>query len=51
MSTICVLIRQKGQVLGRVDAPDQEAAIKTAIREFEIKDPGQQKRLVAQRVG
>ena len=46
-----VLIRKKGQVLGRVAAPDQEAAIKVVIKEFEITDWELQKRLVAQRVG
>jgi hypothetical protein len=46
-----LLLRKKGHPIGTVDAPDTEAAIKAAIKEFEIKDPEQQKRLVAQRVG
>jgi hypothetical protein len=39
------LIRQRGKFLGSVEVPDPE----TAIKHFEIKDPEQQKRLVAQR--
>jgi hypothetical protein len=44
------IIRKKGQLLGLVSAPDHEAAIKAAIKEFEIKNPEQQRRLVAQRL-
>jgi hypothetical protein len=40
------LIRQRGKFLGYVSAPDAETAIQEAI---EIKDPEQQKRLIAQR--
>ena len=36
--------------VGRVFAPDSEAAIKRAIVEFGITNPEHQKRLVAQRV-
>jgi hypothetical protein len=43
------LIRQRGKFLGYVEAPDQETSIKEAIKHFEISDPEQQKRLVAQR--
>jgi hypothetical protein len=43
------LIRQHGKFLGYVKAPDQETAIQEAIRHFEIKDPEQQRRLIAQR--
>jgi hypothetical protein len=37
-------------LIGYVDAPDQEQAIKAAIREFGITNPEHQKRLVAQRM-
>jgi hypothetical protein len=43
------LIRQHGKFLGYVKAPDQERAIQEAIKHFEITDPEQQKRLIAQR--
>jgi hypothetical protein len=36
-------------LIGYVEAPDQEQAIRTAIREFAITNPEHQKRLVAQR--
>jgi 1,2-phenylacetyl-CoA epoxidase PaaB subunit len=35
--------------IGTVQAPDAETAIKVAIKEFNIKNPEQQKRLMAQR--
>jgi hypothetical protein len=35
--------------VGVVEAPDAETAIKKAIEQFNITDPQQQKRLVAQR--
>jgi hypothetical protein len=31
--------------IGRVEAPDAESAIKTAVEQFNITDPVQQKRL------
>jgi len=37
-------------VIGHVQAPDAEQAIKEAIREFGITDPEHQKRLAAQPV-
>jgi hypothetical protein len=37
-------------IVGHVNAPDAEQAIKEAIREFGITDPEQQKRLAAQPV-
>ena len=37
-------------LIGYVEAPDQEQAIKAAIREFAITDPEHQKRLAAQRI-
>jgi 1,2-phenylacetyl-CoA epoxidase PaaB subunit len=37
------------QFVGLVHAPDKEAAIKQAIREFEIKKPEQRRRLMAVR--
>jgi hypothetical protein len=36
-------------LIGYVEAADEEQAIRTAIREFEITNPEHQKRLVAQR--
>jgi hypothetical protein len=36
-------------LLGHVEAPDAETAIKKAIEEFGIHDPQMQKRLFAQR--
>ena len=36
-------------LIGYVEAPDQDTAIRTAIRQFEITNPEHQKRLVAQR--
>jgi hypothetical protein len=44
-------IRERGRFIGTVQAPDAEAAIKAAIKEFEIREPEQRKRLIAQRVG
>ena len=35
--------------IGSVEAPDAETAIKRAIEKFDITDPQQQKRLIAQR--
>ena len=35
---------------GTVEAPDAEAAVERAIREFEITDPQHQRRLAARRV-
>jgi hypothetical protein len=43
-----VLIRQRGQFVGTVEAADAESAIKVAIREYDITDPEQQRRLIAQ---
>jgi hypothetical protein len=43
------LIRQRGKFLGYVAAPDQETAIKEAIKHFDIKGPEQQRRLIAER--
>ena len=37
-------------LIGWVEAPDAEQAIRAAIREFEITNPEHQKRLVAQRM-
>jgi hypothetical protein len=36
-------------LVGAVEAPDVETAIKKAIEEFDVTDPQQQKRLVALR--
>jgi hypothetical protein len=35
-------------LIGYVDAPDAETAIKKAIEQFAIKDPQKQRRLIAQ---
>jgi hypothetical protein len=43
------LIRERGKLLGHVDAPDEKAAIEEAIKVFEIMNPEQQKRLIARR--
>jgi hypothetical protein len=37
--------------VGIVEAPDADAPIEEAIKEFEIKDPSRQKRLIAVRRG
>ena len=37
-------------VLGHVEAPDADSAIKEAIKKFEITDPEQQQRLAARPV-
>ena len=37
-------------VIGHVEAPDAESTIKEAIRQFNITDPAQQKRLAARPV-
>jgi hypothetical protein len=38
------------ELIGYVEALDEEQAIKQAIKQFEIRDPEKQKRLLAQRV-
>jgi hypothetical protein len=43
------LIRERGNLLGHVDAPDEKAAIEEAIKVFQITNPEQQKRLFARR--
>jgi hypothetical protein len=35
-------------LIGHVEAPDEESAIKRAIEEFKITDPKRQRRLIAQ---
>jgi hypothetical protein len=45
------LIRKRGELLGSVEAPDEQAAILAAIVKYNITDLERQKRLVAQRVG
>src|SRR5262249_30842257 len=44
-----VRIRAKGSYVGSVEAATADEAIRKAIEEFEITDPEQQKRLIAQR--
>ena len=43
------LIRERRELLGFVDAPDKETAIKEAIRRFEVDDEEKHKHLVAVR--
>ena len=43
-----MLVRKRGQYIGEVEAADAAAAIKVAIREFDITDPERQRRLTAQ---
>jgi hypothetical protein len=44
-----VRLRAKGEYLGKVSAPSEEAAIKAAIKAFAITDPEHQKRLLVRR--
>jgi hypothetical protein len=46
---ICRLKGTPAALLGHVEAPDEETAIKRAIEEFGITNPQMQKRLLAQR--
>ena len=46
-----VIVRPRGLVVGIVEAPDRETAIKIAIEEFKITDPNIKNRLSAQRIG
>jgi hypothetical protein len=41
-----MLVRAKGQFLGRVEAPDEPTAIKIAIEEFKVPE-AQRSRLIA----
>jgi len=43
------LIRQRRKFLGYVKAPDQQTAIKEAMKHFAITDREQQRRLITQR--
>jgi hypothetical protein len=43
------LIRERGKFLGYVEAPDEKAAIAEAIKQFEIRNPEQHRRLIARR--
>jgi hypothetical protein len=44
-----VLVRPRGRVIGMVEAPDREAAIRRAIEEFKITDVTMKNQLTAQR--
>jgi hypothetical protein len=46
-----ILIRNRGERLGIVSAQDAEAAIRLAIKQFEITDPHRRSRLAAQPIG
>jgi hypothetical protein len=41
---------KRGEVIGRVEAPDAEAAIRAAIAKWDIREPERQKRLSAHRI-
>jgi hypothetical protein len=43
------LIRERAELLGFVDAPDEATAIEEAIERFSVKDEERQRRLVAVR--
>jgi hypothetical protein len=45
--SIYLLRASPAKFVGVVDAPDADAAIEKAIKEFEIKDPSRQQRLIA----
>ena len=44
-----IRLRARGEYLGVVSAPDENAALKAAIKAFEIADPEQQRRLLVRR--
>ena len=44
-----IRLRARGEYLGRVSAPDEEAAMKAAIKAFAITDPEHKKRLLVRR--
>lgn len=44
-----VRLRAKGEYLGKVSAPSEEAALKAAIKAFAITNPEHQKRLLVRR--
>jgi hypothetical protein len=44
------IIERRAKLIGYVKAPDEEQAIREAIKQFKIRDAEKQKRLVAQRV-
>jgi hypothetical protein len=45
---IAMITSTPAALVGYVDTPDAESAIKKAIEEFEITDPQKQRRLIAQ---
>jgi hypothetical protein len=45
-----VVIRKKGERIGTVEAATAEEAIRTAIKEYDIRDSERQRRLTAQQV-
>lgn len=44
-----IRLRAKGEYLGKVSAPDEEAALKAAIKAFAITNPEHQKQLLVRR--
>ena len=44
-----IRLRAWGEYLGKVKAPDEDAAIKAAIKAFAITDPEHKKRLLVRR--
>lgn len=45
-----IRLRSKGEFLGRITAPDEEAALKKAIEEFQIAKTYEQYRLIVRRL-
>jgi hypothetical protein len=43
-----IRLRAKGEYLGKVQAPDEQAAMKTAIKAFGLR-PGEEQRLLVRR--
>lgn len=44
-----IRLRAKGEYLGKVQTPDEEAALKAAIEAFEIRDVEKQRQLLVRR--
>ena len=44
------IVETRAKLIGYVKAPDEEEAIREAMKQFKIRDAEQQRRLVARRV-
>ncbi len=44
-----IRLRAKGEYLGKVQAPDEQAAVKAAIKAFDITEAEKQKQLLVRR--